>query len=112
MRVLLDEGAELNATDMENDNALHGAVWGGHIEAVQFLLDRGINRDICGKENGTPLDMAKNTGQEAIARLLSGEEPPAPSAAGNGQLSATTPTPLTVDTDVEVESDPEVEAAM
>ena len=72
MKMLLNEGAELNALDTENESALHGAVFGGHIEAVTFLLGQGIKPDTIG-DNGTPLDIAQRTGQVSIANLLSGD---------------------------------------
>jgi ankyrin repeat protein len=53
--------------------ALHGAVFGGHIEAVEFLLKQGIDPEVRGVENGTALDMAKSSGQQSIVKLLSGE---------------------------------------
>lgn len=72
MSMLLNEGAELNALDTEKESALHGAVFGGHIEAVTFLLGQGIKPDIK-EDNGTPLDIAQSTGQVSIASLLSGD---------------------------------------
>lgn len=71
--MLLNEGAELNALDTENESALHGAVFGGHIEAGTCLLDQGIKSDTIG-HTGTPLDIAKRTGQVSIANLLSGDD--------------------------------------
>jgi ankyrin repeat protein len=73
MKLLLDQDADLNAADMENETALHGAVFGGHIEAVEFLLEQGIDPEIRGFDSGTALDMAKSSGQQSIVNLLSGE---------------------------------------
>src|SRR5207248_2620283 len=72
MKVLLDQDAKLNATDMENETALHGAVYGGNIEAVEFLLKQGIDPAVRGIVSGTALDMAKSTGQQSVVNLLSG----------------------------------------
>lgn len=71
--MLLNEGAELNTLDTETESALHGAVFGGHIEAVTFLLGQGIQIDTIG-HTGIPLDIAKRTGQVSIVNLLSGDD--------------------------------------
>jgi Ankyrin repeats (3 copies) len=73
MKNLLDQDAKLNAADLENETALHGAVFSGHIDAVEFLLKQGISLGVRGVENGTALDMAKSAGQLSIVKLLSGE---------------------------------------
>lgn len=73
LKMLLNEGAELNAVDTENESALHGAVFGGHIEAVTFLLRQGIKPDTIG-HTGTPLNIAIRTGQVSIANILSGDD--------------------------------------
>ena len=91
--MLLNEGAELNALDTENESALHGAVFGGHIEAVTFLLGQGIKPDTIG-HTGTPLDIAKRTGQVSIANLLSGDD----TSADDDNLNQT-PAPTTTTTD-------------
>lgn len=97
----------MNATDAENETALHGAVYGGHIEAVQYLLDQGMDPLIKGTENGTPIDMARSTGQRSIEQLLLGEqlqseeETPAPQPD-----AAPLPRDLKVDTTTEPEIDP------
>lgn len=87
--MLLNEGAELNAVDTENESALHGAVFAGHIEAVKFLLGQGINPDTKG-HNGTPLEIAQRTGQVSIANLLSGDT--TSSADVDGSHNETPPT--------------------
>lgn len=71
--MLLNEGAELNTLDTETESALHGAVFGGHIEAVTFILGQGIQIDTIG-HTGIPLDIAKRTGQVSIVNLLSGDD--------------------------------------
>lgn len=93
MSMLLNEGAELNALDTENESALHGAVFGGHIEAVTFLLGQGIQIDTIG-DAGTPLDIAKRTGQVSIANLLSGED-----TSANADNPNQNPAPTTTTTD-------------
>lgn len=114
MRILLDEGASLNAADMENETALHGAVFGGHIDAVQFLLKRGIRTDIVGVESGTAYNMAKQMGQESIARLINGEDPdsrPPPSRLPS-DTNPSAPSPLNVNTNPQVQLDPKLETVV
>lgn len=108
IRLLLDHDAELNAKDTENETALHGAVFGGHIEVVQYLLEQGMDPNTKGTENLTPLDMARSTGQRSIEKLLLGEaltteeEEPAPQP----EAAPPTSTDLKLDTNTEAESDP------
>lgn len=92
---------------MENETALHGAVWGGQLEAVEFLIKQGININIRGQETGTALDMARKTGQESMVKLLAGDDyvPSEPALAE--PLSTTS---IQIDTEP-AETDPAVEAA-
>lgn len=92
---------------MENETALHGAVWGGQLEAVEFLIKQGIDINTRGQETGTALDMARQTGQESIAKLLAGEDY-VPPAAAPSEIPSTKP--LQVDTEP-VDADPAVDAA-
>jgi ankyrin repeat protein len=45
VRLLLDRGAHINATDYTGWTPLHAAIYGGHVEVVQFLLERGAQLD-------------------------------------------------------------------
>lgn len=92
--MLLNEGAELNALDTENESALHGAVFGGHIEAVTFLLGQGIKTDTVG-HTGTPLDIANRTGQVSIAKLLTSDD------TADDDDPSQTPAPTTTDSNVQ-----------
>ena len=105
IKILLNEGAELNATDTENENALHGAVWGGHINVVEYLLGQGIQADVRGTENGTPLEMAQQMGQQSIINLLSNDTQSSKPPVQQTQASAST-NALKLDTTSEAEIDP------
>jgi ankyrin repeat protein len=58
IKLCLGAGAEVNATDLQGDTALHGAAQKGYDQVVQFLVDRGAKPDIKDKKGRTPLDAA------------------------------------------------------
>jgi ankyrin repeat protein len=83
IQMLLDRGADINAhpygmytiLPYERDDegwgsALHCAVKGGHLEAVRFLLEKGIDKGYKNPIGLTALDLAKKTGHDNIIRLL------------------------------------------
>ena len=43
VELLLDRGAQVNATDYTGWTPLHAAIYGGHAEVVQLLLDHGAD---------------------------------------------------------------------
>jgi ankyrin repeat protein len=43
VELLLDRGADVNATDYTGWTPLHAAIYGGHAEVVQLLLERGAH---------------------------------------------------------------------
>ena len=107
VKLLLDYDAQLNAHDAEHETALHGAVMGGHVEVVRFLLEQGIVIDSKGIENGTPLEMARNTGQRTIEKLLTGEDMSDEESVPISESQPAQPTDsVKVDTAKEAEIDP------
>lgn len=50
---------------------LHDAVWHGHTEAARVLLAAGVRTDLAGHDGRTPLDLARDSGYDAIVALLS-----------------------------------------
>jgi ankyrin repeat protein len=83
MQMLLDHGADINLhpygkyttlpLQRESEDwgsALHTAVKGGHMEAVEFLLEKGAAKDYRNEVGVTALDLAKKLGHEEIVRLL------------------------------------------
>ncbi len=58
LKLCLDAGADVNATDRQGDTALHGAAQKGYDQVVQFLVDHGAKLDIKDKKGRTPLDAA------------------------------------------------------
>jgi ankyrin repeat protein len=70
VRLLLERGTDVNATDGDRDTALHCAAITGHEELVSFLLSSGadINRNGC--DGMTALMYGAINGHEDVVRLL------------------------------------------
>lgn len=59
-RILLDNGAEVNASGKYTfETALHWAATGGHISLCKLLLERGASLEIKGSFHDTPLGKSK-----------------------------------------------------
>jgi len=69
-RFLLDRGASINATAMDNWTPLHFAALNGHESIARLLLDRGASINATAKYNSTPLHIAALNGHESVAQLL------------------------------------------
>ena len=70
IRLLLDNGADVNARgDMEN-TALHKAALLGLADVVRFLLERGADTALRNHDGDAPLDIAKRLGHDDIVRIL------------------------------------------
>jgi ankyrin repeat protein len=70
MRLVLDHGANVNATDVYGNTALHLAARLGHTSIVQFLLDVKTQTDLLHMVNcfgETALHVAVRRGHEAVA---------------------------------------------
>ena len=76
VKLLLDRGVNIEATEMRGQTALHWAAYYGHLVVVNFLLSRGASvnaKDFRGK---TPLRMAAKYGhlETASCLLMQGAE--------------------------------------
>jgi ankyrin repeat protein len=69
-RVLLDGGADVNATQAGGYTPLHSAAQNGNRELVVLLLERGANADAPSDDGRTPLSLAEAGGHEEVAKLL------------------------------------------
>jgi ankyrin repeat protein len=58
IRLCLDAGVDINATDGRGQTALHGAALKGYDQVVQFLADHGAKVDVKDRRGFTPLDAA------------------------------------------------------
>lgn len=69
-KVLLDHGADINATGEDGDTALHRAIAGDHPEMVRFLLSRGADPDLKNRYGQSPRDDAETSKNREIADLM------------------------------------------
>jgi ankyrin repeat protein len=61
VKLAIDLGADVNATNRVGDTALHGAVSEGYNTVVQLLADKGANLDARNKSGLTPLAMTADS---------------------------------------------------
>lgn len=59
VRMLLDYGADVNATDASNYRALHSAAFLGHFNVLELLIQRGADVAARGKQNDTARDSTR-----------------------------------------------------
>lgn len=70
VRTLIDEGADVDATDPDGRSALHLAVLGGNEEIAGMLLAAGARVDLADENGWTPLHHAAFWGLADLAELL------------------------------------------
>jgi hypothetical protein len=69
-RLLLDEGADINAQGGHYGNALQAASAGGHEQVVKMLLDKGADVNAQGGHYVNALQAASAGGHEQVVRML------------------------------------------
>jgi ankyrin repeat protein len=70
VRLLVQRGANINATDRDGCTALHSAAFYGHEDLVALLLSKGAQPNHSGVGNMTPLIWACLRGCVGVVRLL------------------------------------------
>ena len=69
-QVLLERGAQVDASDSEGRTALRAAAWAGHEEVVRLLLNAGGQVDGEDRQGRTPLIAAAYMGHADIVTAL------------------------------------------
>ena len=70
---LVSEGADINAMDHRRNSALHSAILTQDpIALVEFLIRNGADLDLKNGNGETALDIAKNTNNSHLIRILGG----------------------------------------
>ena len=70
VRILLEKGADIEATNLNGDTPLHIASEEGHIDVVKILLEAGADKEARHKLGWTPLILASENGHTDIVELL------------------------------------------
>jgi uncharacterized protein len=70
LRMLVENGADVNARQQQGFTALHAAAQNGDAEAIRVLLAHGADRNVRADSNQTPLDLALQRGLSEIVALL------------------------------------------
>ena len=69
-RVLLEHGADVNATEIHSGTAMHWAAHFNNAEVIDWLLDKGARIDHANQMGRTPLHVAARRGCLDVARRL------------------------------------------
>jgi ankyrin repeat protein len=69
-RLLLDAGADVNATQAGGYTPLHSAAQNGQRELVELLLARGADAGARSDDGRTPLALAEAAGRDEVVALL------------------------------------------
>jgi ankyrin repeat protein len=70
LRTLIQQKADVNATQVDGATALHWAVYRLDVEAVDLLLKAGAKADVKNREGVTPLHLASEYGDAKIIDRL------------------------------------------
>lgn len=70
IKILLDNGADINTIGEHGYTALHNAVEQGHIQMVEFLLHQGANTHIKNNIHLTAKALANTVGNHTIYQMI------------------------------------------
>jgi len=70
VRMLVEHGADINASQQMGYTALHGAAGAGRIDLIEFLLMQGADHNMISVDGKTAAMLAEERGQPKAAALL------------------------------------------
>ena len=70
MKTLIEQGADINATDQAGETALYYAANNGHRDVIEFLLGKGADLSSINKDGLTPVECAIMRGHRSIVELM------------------------------------------
>jgi ankyrin repeat protein len=70
VKLLLEEGVNVNAMDKKGETALHFPAWAGYIRVCRLLIEKGANLDAKDKYDQTPLMLSARGGKSRVCYLL------------------------------------------
>jgi uncharacterized protein len=71
VRILIDQGADVNMTQAGGYTPLHQAAAAGLEELTRILLEAGADPCLCCDQGKTPADYARARNHEAVLQQLS-----------------------------------------
>ena len=71
VEMLIDSGANVNASDVDGYTPLHRAVQSGDVRIVEAIIDAGASRSAVTTSGDTPCSLARANGFTEIESLLS-----------------------------------------
>ncbi|MDQ7826788.1 MAG: ankyrin repeat domain-containing protein [Candidatus Eremiobacteraeota bacterium] len=74
VKLLLSQGADVNAQSKSLWTPLHNAALKGDSETASFLLEKGARVDIKNADGETPLSLAEMNGHGELVKLMSGRK--------------------------------------
>jgi ankyrin repeat protein len=69
-RMLVDGGADADATDEDGWTALHFAAGDGTVDLIQLLLEKGLKADARAKDGATPIELAEEEEHDDAVEAL------------------------------------------
>ena len=70
IRLLLEKGADIKATDKRGQTPLYRALGSSHLEVVQLLLEKGADVEAADQDGQTPLYQALGNSYLEVVQLL------------------------------------------
>jgi hypothetical protein len=69
-KLLIQNGAGVNAVDKDNWTSLHVTTWYGHVDVAKLLIQKGAEVNAVNGDNATSLHMTAPFGHVDVAKLL------------------------------------------